>query len=129
MPCRENEIATAVVQAAIRIHEALGPGLLESVYESCLEAELHKKGFQVRRQQPIPVVYDGEKLEDGFRADLLVDGLVIVEIKSVEALAPVHFKTVLSYLRLSSKKLGILINFNEALVKDGIKRIVNGLAE
>jgi len=122
---RENQIADAVFDVAFKIHTQLGPGLFESVYETIMERELLLRGFEVRRQMPVPVVWNDEKLEDGFRVDLLVGGLVIVEIKSVEALADVHFKQVLTYVRLADRRLGLLINFNVPLLKDGIKRIAN----
>lgn len=125
----ENDVAKIIVDAAYHIHSEFGPGLLESVYETILAEELSLRGLSVRTQQPLPVVYKGKKLDDGFRVDLIVNDLVIIEIKSVESLADVHFKQVLTYLRLSGKRLGLLINFNEALIKDGIRRIVNGLAD
>jgi GxxExxY protein len=117
------------VDAAYRIHTALGPGLLESIYEAVLTGELKKRGLQAATQQPIPVVYKGTRFEIGFRADLVVEDRVIVEIKSVAEIAAVHKKQLLSYLRLANKRLGLLINFNVALIKDGITRIVNGLEE
>jgi GxxExxY protein len=123
----ENEIAKVVVDAAFKIHTTLGPGLLESVYEAVLTYELQQRGLNVVRQQPIPVIYESVRLEEGFRADLIVEGKVIVELKSVETIAPVHKKQVLTYLRLTNLKLGLLINFGDALIKDGITRIVNGL--
>jgi GxxExxY protein len=123
----ENEIATQVVDAAFKIHTQLGPGLLESVYEAVLTYELRKRGLRVVRQKPIPVVYEEVQLEEGFRADLVIEDKVIIELKSVEAIAPVHKKQVLTYLRLSNLRLGLLINFGEALIKDGISRVVNGL--
>ncbi|HEY4417562.1 MAG TPA: GxxExxY protein [Verrucomicrobiae bacterium] len=123
----ENEIAKQVVDAAYKIHTTLGPGLLESVYEAVLFYELKQRGLQVVRQQAIPVVYQTMQLEEGFRADLVVEGKVIIELKSVEAVAPVHKKQVLTYLRLANLKLGLLINFGEELIKIGITRIVNGL--
>ena len=125
----ENEIATHVVDAAYKIHKALGPGLLESVYEAVLAYELEKRGLNVVRQQPIPVVYESVQLEIGFRADLIVEGKVIVEIKSIEAIAPVHKKQLLTHLRLTDLRLGLLINFGAPLIKDGITRLVNGLKE
>ena len=125
----ENEIAREIVDAAFRVHTSLGPGLLESVYEAVMTYELEKRGLAVVRQQPIPVIYESVHLEEGFRADLIVNGRVIVELKSIEAVAPVHKKQLLTYLRLADKRLGLLINFNEALIKDGITRIVNGLKE
>ena len=123
----ENEISRHVVDAAFKIHTQLGPGLLESVYEAVLAYELRKRGLRVVRQKPIPVVYEEVRLEEGFRADLVVEDKVIIELKSVEAIARVHKKQVLTYLRLSKLKLGLLINFGEELIKDGISRIVNGL--
>lgn len=123
----ENEISKQVVDAAFKIHTKLGPGLLESVYEAVLAYELKQRGLQVVRQQAMPVVYEAVQLEEGFRADLIVEGKVIVELKSVETIAPVHKKQVLTYLRLTNLKLGLLINFGDALIKDGIFRIVNGL--
>ena len=125
----ENDIAKGVVDAAFKIHSQLGPGLLESVYEVILVSELEKRGFRVTRQQAIPVVYEQIHLETGFRADVIVEGKVIIEIKSVEALAMVHKKQVLTYLRLANKRLGLLINFNVALIKDGIVRVVNNLQD
>jgi GxxExxY protein len=125
----ENEIATIVVDTAFHIHRDLGPGLFESVYERILEAELTKRGLSVSRQKPIPIVYHGVHFEAGFRCDLLVEGKVIVEVKSIEALHPVHRKQVLTYLRFADKRLGLLINFNVALIKDGIFRLANGLKE
>jgi GxxExxY protein len=123
----ENEIAKEVVNAAYKIHTTLGPGLLESVYEATLAYELSKKRFDVVRQQPIPVVYESVHMDMGFRADLIVGGLVIVELKSVEMVAPVHRKQLLTYLRLADKRLGLLINFGTELIKDGITRVVNHL--
>jgi GxxExxY protein len=125
----ENQIAKGVVDAAFRIHSQLGPGLLESVYEVILVSELEKRGLRVIRQQAIPVVYEQIHLETGFRADVIVEGKVIIEINLVEALAVVHKKQVLTYLRLATKRLGLLINFNVALIKDGIVRVVNNLRD
>jgi GxxExxY protein len=125
----ENEVAQQIVDVALRVHRALGPGLLESVYEAVLVSELQKRGLSVARQQAIPVVYEGTRFEIGFRADLVVQDNVIVEIKSIAEVAPVHKKQLLTYLRLSGKRLGLLINFNVALIRDGITRIVNGLEE
>ena len=122
----ENEIAKEVVDASYKIHTILGPGLLESVYEAALAYELEKRGLVVRRQQALPVIYESVCLEEGFRADLVIEDKVIIELKSVESLAPVHKKQLLTYLRISEKKLGLLINFGSALIKDGIKRIING---
>ncbi|MDJ0795733.1 MAG: GxxExxY protein [Calothrix sp. MO_167.B12] len=123
----ENEIAREIVDAAYKVHTTLGPGLLESVYEAAIEYELRKRGLWVVRQVPIPVIYEEVRLEEGFRADLIVEDKVIVELKSVEAVHPVHKKQLLTYLRLADKKLGLLINFGASLIKDGISRIVNGL--
>lgn len=123
----ENEIATIVVDAAYTIHKRLGPGLLESVYETTLAYELAKRGLALRRQQAMPVVYESVRMDIGFRADLVVEGKVIVEIKSIEAISPVHRKRLLTYLRLTDKRLGLLINFNVELIKDGITRVVNNL--
>jgi GxxExxY protein len=123
----ENEISKEIVDAAYKIHTTLGPGLLESVYEAVMTEELAKRGLPVKRQQAIPVVYETVRLDIGFRADLVVEDKVIVEIKSVDAIAPVHRKQVLTYLRLAGKHLGLLINFDAELIKDGISRVVNGL--
>ena len=123
----ENEIATTVVDAAYTIHTRLGPGLLESVYETTLAYELIKRGLSVRRQQAMPVVYDSVRMDIGFRADLIVADQVIVEIKSIEAVSPVHRKQLLTYLRLTDKRLGLLINFNVELIKGGLTRVVNNL--
>jgi len=125
----ENEIAKVIVDCAYKVHTTLGPGLLESVYESVLAFELDKHSLKVERQKPLPVVYENIRLEEGFRADLMVSDKVIVELKSVEEVAPVHKKQLLTYLRLADKRLGLLINFGVARIKDGITRIVNGLPE
>ena len=123
----ENEIATQIVDAAFKIHTTLGPGLLETVYEVVLAHELQKRGLRVERQVPIPIAWEEIKFNEGFRADIIVEGKVIVELKSVETVAPVHKKQVLTHLRLTNLKLGLLINFGEELIKNGISRIVNGL--
>ena len=125
----ENETAKHIVDAALSVHKALGPGLLESVYETALSRELAKRGLQVERQVPVTFVYDGQRYDEGFRVDLLVSDCVIVELKSVEQVHPIHKKQLLTYLRLSRKRLGLLINFNTALLKEGITRIVNGLPD
>jgi GxxExxY protein len=125
----ENDIAKEIVNAAFKIHTTLGPGLLESVYETVLAYELSKRGLHLVRQQAIPVVYDDIHMDDGFRADLIVAHKVIVELKSLETIAPVHKKQVLTYLRLSNRRLGLLINFGAEFIKDGSTRVVNGLAE
>jgi GxxExxY protein len=123
----ENEIATIVVDAAYKIHKTLGPGLFESVYEAALEFELRKRGLRVTQQVGLPVHYEEVKLELGFRVDLIVDEKVIVEIKSVEVISPVHKKQLLTYLRLTDLQLGLLINFNVELIRHGIHRVVNKL--
>ena len=123
----ENEISKIIVNVAYQIHKKLGPGLLESVYEEILSYELLSIGLKLERQRPIPVIWNKTKLEIGFRADLIVENKVIIELKSVEALAPVHFKQLLTYLKITDIKLGLLINFNENMIKDGIKRVVNKL--
>ena len=125
----ENEIATIIVDAALRIHRTLGPGLLESVYQTTLDYELQKRGLRVAQQVGLPVHYEDVKLELGFRIDLIVNEKVIIEIKSIEAFAPVHRKQLLTYLRLMDLRLGLLINFNVELIKDGIQRVVNRLVE
>lgn len=122
-----NDVTFAIRGAAFDVHNALGPGLLESIYERAMEYELHKRGHKVRSQVGIPVIYDGIDLDIGFRLDLLVDDLVIVELKSVEAIHPVHYKQLLTYLRLTNKRLGLLINFNAVSLKGSITRIVNNL--
>ena len=125
----ENEIARITVDAAYKIHTTLGPGLLESVYEVILAHELEKRGLRVVRQQPMPVVYDEVRLDLGFRADLLVENKVIVELKSVERAAPVHKKQLLTYLKVADKRLGLLINFGAPLIKQGITRIANRMPD
>ena len=125
----ENEIAKVIVDAAIKVHTDLGPGLLETVYQAVLAHELRKRGLAVEREVPVPIVYDGLKYDEGFRADLIVEGLVVAELKSLEALLPVHGKQVLTQLRLGGWKLGLLINFGQVQLKQNIKRIVNGLPE
>jgi GxxExxY protein len=124
-----NEITRTVIDAAIEIHRKLGPGLLESVYLVVLAHELRKRGLQVEKEVPIPLVWDNIRFEVGFRADLIVEGMVIVELKSVETVLPVHLKTLLTYLRLADKRLGLLLNFREEVLKEGIHRVANGLDE
>ncbi|MBL7826082.1 MAG: GxxExxY protein [Saprospiraceae bacterium] len=124
---QENEIARRVVNLCFQIHQTMGPGLFESVYEEILCYELHKTGLVFDRQRDIPVYWDDQKMEKGFRADLVVENKVLIELKSVAELENVHYKQVLTYLKLSRLKLGLLVNFNEALIKDGIHRVVNGL--
>jgi GxxExxY protein len=123
----ENYLAKIIVNTCYNIHVELGPGLLESVYEEILYYELTTQGLKVDRQKGIPVIWKDRKMDIGFRADLIVENKVVVEIKSVEMIALVHPKILLTYLRFTKKKLGLLVNFNEALIKDGITRIVNGL--
>ncbi len=125
----ENAIATLVVDAAYRIHTTLGPGLLESAYERLLEYELQGRGLAVRCEVALPVVYGALRIEEGYRIDMLVEEKVIVELKSVERTAPVHTKQLLTYLRLADKRLGLLVNFGAATIKEGITRVVNDLAE
>ena len=125
-PAEVNRISGAVVNAAMKVHTLLGPGLLERTYQGCLAHELRKRGLEVESQVPLPVVYEGEKLELGYRIDLLVENRIIVEIKCVEAVHPVHQAQLLSYLRLSGRHVGLLINFYVAHLKDGITRMVDG---
>lgn len=124
-----NDITGQIVDASIKIHNELGAGLFESVYEEVLAYELRKRGFEVARQVAVPVVYDSLKMEVGFRADLIVERQVIVEIKSIENIAPVHKKQVLTYLRITGLKVGLLINFNEERLKDGITRLMNNYSK
>jgi GxxExxY protein len=126
---RENDVSAVVLDAAIEVHRQLGPGLLESVYETCLAYVLRRRGLTVDQQVPIPICFDGIEFEQGFRADLIVNGIVLVELKSVERLARVHRKQVLTYLRLSRIRLGLLVNFGEPLIKDGFHRLANGLVD
>jgi GxxExxY protein len=126
---RENEIGTRVLQAAINVHRELGPGLLETVYEVILARELSDDGLKVERQVPVPIIYKGIRFEEGFRADLIVEKKVLLELKSVERISPAHKKQVQTYLRLTGLKLGYLLNFGEAVLKSGITRCVNGLEE
>ena len=119
-----NRVSGAIVDAAMNVHSVLGPGLLESAYEACLAHELRSRGLQVATQVGLPVVYEGVRLDLGYRIDLLVENAVIVEIKAVEAIAPIHEAQLLSYLKLSGKRVGLLINFNVLHLKDGIKRMV-----
>ena len=118
-----DKVAQQIVDAAFKVHSTLGPGLLEQIYETCLAKELVKRGLRVDRQLEVPVSYDGEKLDTGFRLDLLVDEKVIIEIKAVEILAAVHQAQLLTYLKLSGRRLGLLINFNVPVIRQGIKRI------
>ena len=125
----ENEIAKIVVDAAYMVHTTLGPGLLESVYEVVLTHELKRRGLAAVKQVPVSIRYDSIVFDEGFRADIIVEDKVILELKSVERVAPVHKKQLLTYLRLADKRLGLLINFGEELLKTGVSRVVNGLVE
>ena len=125
----ENEIGTIVVESAIEVHRQLGPGLLESVYEICLAHELRERGLRVERQVPIPIKYKDIEFDEGFRADIVVNDLVVLELKSVQAISPAHRKQIQTYIRLAGVRLGYLLNFGEALMKDGIVRAVNGLTD
>ena len=125
----ENELSKIIVDAAIQVHRTLGPGLFESVYEVVLSHELRKRGLSVERQVQIPIEYDGLTFDEGFRADIIVEGKVILELKSIEALSASHRKQIQTYLRLTGLKLGFLLNFGAALMKSGIVRAVNGLEE
>jgi GxxExxY protein len=125
----ENDVAKVVVDACFHVHVRLGPGLLESVYSRVLEYELVKRGLRVRREVPIAFRYDGLEFDEGFRADLIVEDQVLLELKSVEVTAPVHKKQVLTYLKLTGLRLGLLINFGAPLIKDGIVRLANGLPD
>ena len=120
----DNEITHQIIGAAIEVHKHLGPGLLESAYEECLAHELHLRNLRVERQKAVPVVYKQTKLECGYRLDLLVEGRVVVELKSVEGLGPIHEAIILTYLRMSGHKLGLLINFNVSALKDGVRRFI-----
>ena len=124
-----NEISAQVVDAAMKVHSVLGPGLLENAYEACLKHELEKRGLKVEQQVALPVVYDGVKIDLGYRLDLLVEGQIVVELKAVDRITAVHEAQLLSYLKLSDKKLGLLINFNVARLTNGIKRMVNNLRD
>lgn len=121
-----NEISGAVVDSAMKVHTALGPGLLEGVYEACLVHELKKRGFRTASQPPLPVNYDGERIDLGFRVDILVENTVVVEIKAVDAITPVHLAQLITFLKLSGKYVGLLMNFNVVHLRDGIRRMVQG---
>ena len=123
----ENDIAKDIVDAAYKIHTTFGPGLLESAYEAVLAYELRKRELKVDTQEPIPIIYEGVRLKEGFRADMIVEDKVIVELKSLETVHPIHKKQLLTHLRLANKRLGLLINFGALLIKDGISRVVNNL--
>jgi len=123
---KENDIGTIIVDCAVELHRNLGPGLLETVYEVTLARALERRGLAVQRQVSVPIEYQGETFSEGFRADLIVGDLVIVELKSIERVTPAHKKQLLTYLRLTGLKLGYLLNFGEALMRDGITRTING---
>jgi GxxExxY protein len=122
----ENDLTGKIIECAIKVHSALGPGLLESAYKECLYFELRKAGLLVEKEKALPLIYEEVKLECGYRVDLLVEGKIVVEIKSVDALADIHLAQVLTYLKLNKSRLGLLMNFNVVKLKDGIKRVVNG---
>lgn len=123
----ENELSNKIIGEAIKVHSQLGPGLLESVYEECLSYKLIKTGIYIERQKPIPLIFEEVRMECGFRCDILVESKVIIEVKSCEALNDIHLAQVLTYLKLSGVKLGLLMNFNVLKLKEGIKRVVNNL--
>ena len=123
----ENELSRIVFDCALKVHQSLGPGLLESAYEECLFYELRKIGLNVEKQKPLPLIYEEVKLDVGYRIDIIVENKLVIEIKSVEALNDVHFAQLLTYLKLTNCKLGLLINFNVSLIKNGVKRVVNNL--
>jgi GxxExxY protein len=124
-----EEIGKEIVDSAIKVHKALGPGLLESAYQRCMEVELSKRGLQVECEKPMPIRYDGQLIDVGYRIDMLVEGKVIIENKTVEGLQPIHYAQIITYLKLAECKLGYLLNWNVTRIKDGIKRVVNGLEE
>ena len=126
---KENEIATQIFNCALAVHKGLGPGLLESAYEECMSYKLLKSGLFIERQKALPLIFEEVKLEAGYRVDILVEHKLVLEIKAVEALNDIHLAQVLTYLKLSSCKLGVLINFNTVLLKNGFKRIINGYVE
>ena len=124
-----NELTEVIIGAAIRVHSKLGPGVLENAYEACLEYELKKAGLQVERQKALPIIYDEVSIDCGYRIDLLVNDEVVIELKAVDKIQPIHHAQILSYLRLADKEVGLLINFHEILLKDGIHRKVNHFSE
>ncbi len=126
---KHNEVTAAIIDTAISVHRGLGPGLLESVYQEVLAFELAHRGLRVNKEVPIPVIWKDVRLDIGFRADMIVEELVLLELKSVETIAPVHKKQLLTYLRLADKRVGLLLNFGVEMMKNGIHRIVNGLEE
>ncbi|PJJ10504.1 GxxExxY protein [Flavobacterium sp. 1] len=123
----ENELSKIVFDCALKVHQTLGPGLLESAYEECLFYELKKTGLDIQKQRPLPLIYEEVKLDVGYRLDIIIENKLILEIKSVDALNDIHFAQLLTYLKLTNCKLGLLINFNVVLIKNGIKRVVNNL--
>jgi GxxExxY protein len=123
---KENEITEKIIKAAMKVHTILGPGLLESAYHECLFYELQKAGLKVEKEKPLPIIYDGVKLDCGYRLDLFVEDQVIVELKSIESFKDIHLAQTLTYLKLADRRLGLMINFNVELLKYGIKRVVNG---
>jgi len=125
MTIRDNDLSGIVIGSAIRVHSALGPGLLESAYQAALTYELRSQGWEVQSQVILPVKYDGKQIDNGYRIDLLIEKRLIIEIKSVDQIAPIHQAQILTYLRLSGLKLALLINFNSLLLKDGIRRFIN----
>jgi GxxExxY protein len=124
-----NQLSSKIIGASIEVHKALGPGLLESAYESCLCHELNQRGLSFENQKPLPVTYKGQKLDCGYKLDVVVENAIILELKSCEQIEPIHKAQLLTYLKLSHRKLGLLLNFNVPLMRDGIVRIVNGLRE
>jgi GxxExxY protein len=124
-----DQITGRIIGAAIEVHKTLGPGLLESAYEACLAYELRQLGYKVEQQKPLPIIYKDVKLDCGYRLDMVVEDLVIIEIKAIEQLAPIHDAQVISYLRLADKRVGLLINFHVSLLKNGVKRIVNNFPD
>jgi GxxExxY protein len=125
----EKELTSKIIECAIKVHKALGPGLLESAYEECLYYEVVKSGLLVEKQKPLPLIYEEVKLECGYRLDLLIEKKIIVEVKSVEALNDIHMAQILTYLKLNKTRVGLLMNFNVVRMVDGIKRVVNGYEE
>lgn len=123
----ENQISKIIFDSALKVHKVLGPGLLESAYEECLFFELKKTGLLIEKQKPLPLIYEDVKMEIGYRVDIIIENKVIIELKAVEALNDIHLAQILTYLKLSNCKLGMLINFNVSLLKNGIKRVVNNL--
>jgi len=120
-----NNLTSSVIESAIKVHKILGPGLLESSYKECLAYELNKKGLQVEKEKPVPLIFEEVKLECGYRLDLLINNELILELKSVDAVADIHIAQTLTYMKLMNKKYGLLINFNVTLLKDGIRRLIN----